>query len=525
MSARLSSSWRFIAGLPRFLKEPISYDAARAIILRRMEERNQNFLRMVRRCVYDNPSSPYLPLLRDAGCAYGDLESYLARHELEALLARLKNAGVWIAFDEYKGRTPIVRSGKAYPVRETDFDNAMLRGGWEFSTGGSSGRPSRMLMDLDFLADRSPYEQIMLRLLDIERVPLAVWYPKLPASIGLTACLRYAKVGKPADHWFDMKLAGRAMPAWHSWALSAIVGVSRLAGAPVPSAVAAPIDAPGIILDWIVESVAQHGRCALQCNVSSVVRLCRAATARGIDLRGVQFLAGSEPLTPAKHAEIVATGARVFLRYFAIDLGSIGAGCGAPDGADEVHLLSDNVTLVSSSATADDDGAARLYFTSIMGSGPKVVINVEFGDQAVVSARACGCPYEELGFHTHLSRVRSATRSTAEGIALPYADLIRIAEDVLPCLLGGSVLDYQWVEDEEPESGSLTRVWLRIAPRLGPIDEAAVLARVLEEIGRPDGVRRFYAQLWEQTKTIGIVRQSPATTPSGKTPAVMKGRH
>jgi len=289
----------------------------------------------------------------DAVAAMGSTGGF-ATHALAAakqvLVQRVREVERGKIFDEYKGRTPIVRSGKTYPVRETDFDNAVPRGGWEFSTGGSSGRRSRMLMELDFLADRSPYEQIMLRLLDIERVPLAVWYPKLPASIGLTACLRYAKVGKPADRWFDMTLAGRAMPAWHSWALSAIVGVSRLAGAPVPSPVAAPIDAPGIILDWIVESVAQHRRCALQCNVSSVVRLCRAATARGIDLRGVQFLTGSEPLTPARHAEIVATGARVFLRYFAIDLGSIGAGCGAPDGADEVHLLSDNVALVSSGA-------------------------------------------------------------------------------------------------------------------------------------------------------------------------------
>ena len=149
---------------------------------------------------------------------------------------------------------------------------------------------------------------------------------------------------------------------------------------------------------------------------------------------------------------------------------------------------------------------------------------MEFGDQAIVGERRCGCLYEELGFHTHLSRIRSAVRSTAEGTALPYVELSRISEEILARLFGGSMIDYQWVEDEEQEAGSLTRIWLRIAPRLGVIDEGRVLQVVLDAIGRPDGAHRFYAQLWGSAQTIRIVREDPRMTPSGKTPTVIKGR-
>src|SRR5512139_3230530 len=105
--SRLFTYGHFLSGLPAFLRRPISFDEARATIQRRLDQRNENFLRMVRRCVYENPGSPYLPLLRTARCEYGDMVSTLAQHELEFLLIRLRESGVWISFGEYKGRAPV----------------------------------------------------------------------------------------------------------------------------------------------------------------------------------------------------------------------------------------------------------------------------------------------------------------------------------------------------------------------------------------------------------------------------------
>jgi hypothetical protein len=524
MSNRLEAFRRFLCGLPGYLREPVSYEAARATILRRLEKRNENFLKMVKRCVYQNPRSPYLPLLRDAQCEYSDMESSLARNELENLLARLLESGVRIPLEVYKGRKPLEHDGTRLFFREEDFDNPILSRGWESRTGGSTGPPSRMLIDLEFLADRAPYEHIMFRLLDLSTAPLALWYPKIPASIGLSNSLRYAKIGYPPACWFDMKLSGRSLPYWHSWSLAAVIGLCRLGAVPIPWPRAAPLDDPGVILDWISERIQRQGRCAVQSSVSGVVRLCRAAASRGVDLRGVQFITGSEPLTASKHAEIETTHARVFLRYHSTDLGSIASGCGAPADIDEVHLLSDTVALAVPDAEPAAEGTRRLCFTSILGRGPKVLLNVDLGDQAVIKRRGCGCFYEELGFHTHLSHVRSAGRSTVEGIALPYSELTRISEGILPRLIGGSILDYQWVEDEDPEAGSLTRLWLRLAPRLGTIDEENLIRKILAEIGKTDGAHRFYAQLLGDAAVLKILRENPRATMAGKTPAVVKGR-
>ena len=41
------------------------------------------------------------------------------------------------------------------------------------------------------------------------------------------------------------------------------------------------------------------------------------------------------------------------------------------------------------------------------------------GNQAVVSERACGCPYQELGWTTHLHDIRSFEKLTAGGIDVP----------------------------------------------------------------------------------------------------------
>ena len=52
--------------------------------------------------MFGNPRSPYLPLLRQAGCDYGDLARAVRRHGVEAELRRLKDAGVWVSLDEFE---------------------------------------------------------------------------------------------------------------------------------------------------------------------------------------------------------------------------------------------------------------------------------------------------------------------------------------------------------------------------------------------------------------------------------------
>jgi len=44
MRKRLTTYWRFLSGLRKYLNEPISYETARDAILCRMEQRNEQLL-------------------------------------------------------------------------------------------------------------------------------------------------------------------------------------------------------------------------------------------------------------------------------------------------------------------------------------------------------------------------------------------------------------------------------------------------------------------------------------------------
>src|SRR3989304_1700231 len=117
---------RFAWGLRGFLRHTLPLEEAKAIVKKRLEEREMNFLRLVKKGIYGYPKSPYLPLLKLAGCEFGDMEKMVKDKALEGTLLALREAGVYVTFEEFKGREPIVRSGKVIPVCIHDFDNPYL---------------------------------------------------------------------------------------------------------------------------------------------------------------------------------------------------------------------------------------------------------------------------------------------------------------------------------------------------------------------------------------------------------------
>jgi hypothetical protein len=266
-----------------------------------------------------------------------------------------------------------------------------------------------------------------------------------------------------------------------------------------------------LVLSWLVQQRERHGRVAVQSYVSQAVRLSRAARERGTDLRGVVLVIGSEPLTPAKHAEMAASGAEVFLRYFCSELGSVGVGCVDADEVGDLHLMHDMVAMIRSEAQ-NGPGGRPFLFTSLLDVMPKVMINASLGDSGIAERRECGCPLGRLGFTTHLRRVHSVRRVTCEGMTVAAAELSRIIDDVLRPRFGGSTLDYQWVEAEGPIGYSHLR--LRVAPSLGALDQQALVADVLSEVSRTSGVA---ASVWRQAGTIVVERRQPRTTLSAKT--------
>src|SRR5581483_7837205 len=135
-------------------------------------------------------------------------------------------------------------------------------------------------------------------------------------------------------------------------------------------------------------------------------------------------------------------------------------------------------------------------------------------DYGVLERRGCGCALETLGFAVHVREVRSFSKLTGEGVTLVGSEMLRVLEEVLPARFGGSPLDYQLAEEED-ERG-FTRLSLVVSPRLGPLDEAAAVALVLEAIGQGSLAGELARSLWTQAGTLRVARREPTTTGRGK---------
>src|SRR5262249_10969337 len=114
---------RFLWHLPAYLRRGLGTDEARAILARRLERREEDFLALISRAVYAQPSSPYRALLRLAGCEQGDLERLVRQEGVEGTLHRLLRHGVYLTVEEFKGRRPVVRGSVKLDVHAGSFRN------------------------------------------------------------------------------------------------------------------------------------------------------------------------------------------------------------------------------------------------------------------------------------------------------------------------------------------------------------------------------------------------------------------
>ena len=186
---------RFMRLLPGFLSHTIAADEARTIVRRRIAEREANFLRLVQRGVYGHERSPYLALLKFARAEFGDIQNLVRDKGLEGALTSLREAGVYVTFEEFKGRNRIVRHGKEILTQARDFDNPFLRPCYEIESGGSTGAGTRVGTDLEHLADRAANFLLAHEVHGTVNAPAAVWRGVLPDSSGINSILCSARMG------------------------------------------------------------------------------------------------------------------------------------------------------------------------------------------------------------------------------------------------------------------------------------------------------------------------------------------
>ncbi len=508
---------RFARDLPRFLRTRMTLEDARETIRRRLDSREENFLQLVERSVYGHSPSPYLPLLRSARCELGDLRAMVRSRGLETTLSELRSAGVYVSFEEFKGRAPIVRGDMVRPVSTRDFDNPLVRSHYRAQSGGSTGAPTQLPMNLGQILSRTANYLVGGDAHGLAGAPTGLWRGIPPDNTGLSNVLRGVISDNVPRRWFCPLMGEDLDPALkYRLATRAILEMARLSGSSPPRPENVPLDQAGRVARWAERTARAEGACLLRASVSLSLRVGIAAREEGVDLHGVSFMGGGEPPTPAKVEGITRTGARWIPTYAFVEAGSIGLGCAHPVDGNDLHFFRDMHALIQHARVVPgtEVTVAAFHFTSLLPTAARVLLNVESDDFGVIEQRACGCPLETVGFVDHIREVRSFRKLTGEGVTLIGSEMIRILEEVLPARFGGSALDYQLLEEEDGDG--LTRLHLVVSPRIRDVDDDALVEAVLGELGRGSVAADLARALWTQAGTLRVKRMEPVWGLRGK---------
>lgn len=494
-------------GVPRFLRERITTEQAASTIRRRLQERERSFLHILERFIFANDRSPYRPLLRAAGCEFGDIRKLVFDGGLRRAVIDLRDAGVYVSLDEFKGRCEAIRGKERFSFAEEDFDNPEVAPHFEARSGGTRGPATSVKTSLEHVTDLAVHTAVTFDAHGLNDYEHAVW-----VLAGLTPTLMYTKLSLPPVAWFYPL---KPFPLRTSGLAHYLRTIARVFGVRLPLPRFLALEEPDSMATWLGALIKAGKRICVTTYASSAVRICAAARDRGLSLEGVCFITLGEPYTEAKRAVVQSAGARVLVRYGVTEVGIIGYGCAEPQSSDDMHFFSSGYELILRSRTVGANVPVESFlFTSLCTTAPKILLNVETGDTGSVQEQPCACRLGSLGLTTHLAGVRSFEKLSGEGMTFIKTDLLRIVEKTLPGRFGGSAGDYQVLEEEQGDG--ILRIVLVVSPRVGELDTESVQKAFLQELAQGPGFGRTGAEFWQRAGSLVVRRDWPVATDAGK---------
>jgi hypothetical protein len=517
---------QFVNGLRNFIQSRMTPEeaiaSARTELKQRMLSREENFLTLAEKSIFGYPRSPYLKLLVPKQITFDEVKSWVSQNGIEQTLRVLQNEGIYFTVDEFKGKTPVVRNGIEFRCEESMFDNPFLSCAYEVRSGATRSAGTRIRIDFDYLNQRCLYDAFLLNHHGCLTSPIANWFPVFPGAPGINSSLRFAHIGNRVQRWFSQVAEDQLNVNWEKkWGTKLIFAMHSLYGCSLAEPEHVSLNDAHKIAEWASKALNEHSRCVVYTFAASAVRVCIAAAEANLNLRGAKFLVTGEPLTPQKKKEIESVGASAVPVYGISEAGVIAAGCETADAAsDHCHLYKDTTAVITHKHRVphSDMTVDSFLFTSLLYESPKLLLNVGMGDYGEISTGGCECEFADLGFDTHISAIRSYEKLTGEGVTFVDTDFIRIIEKELPEKFGGRSTDYQLVELEDARG--LTQLQLFVSPRVGSINENAVLGTFLVLLKTAEDSPESWAQsgteMWKQSKMVRITRDSPIPTASGK---------
>src|SRR5262245_34640171 len=148
---------RFALGARRFCRDVVTVPRAFEIVRARQRDRERLLIQTLRGAVFGRRRSPYAALMRSAGCEPGDVERLVLAEGVEGALETLRRAGVYVSFEEFKGLAPAIRGSQRLLFHPRDFDNPVVTRHLTVTSGGTRARPTRIITDLDYVAETAPH--------------------------------------------------------------------------------------------------------------------------------------------------------------------------------------------------------------------------------------------------------------------------------------------------------------------------------------------------------------------------------
>jgi hypothetical protein len=508
---------RFPFSLRRYLRHRLTLEDAGRLVKNRMAHREENFLRLIERAVFAYPRSPYLALLRMAGCELGDLRALVGQKGLESALKELRAAGVYVTYEEIKGRKPIVRNQFRLEVAPRDFNNPLARRDFESRTSGSTGLAQTVGQNLDSIGDEAVFRMLALNSYGLLGAPTVLWSPFLPSSASFRAILMWAHMGDSVRRWFAPTGWG-ASKYWYKYdpATLYMIACFRLLGHRAPFPQIVRLDRAETVARHLHNMCKRNQFCILHTSMSRALRVCLAARKENLDLTRCVVWGGAEPATQAKIEQIRSVSGRFLSSYAMTEAGNIGYSCNHATDPTDVHLKRDALALFTFPYEIENIGMTVPAFniTTLTDSSSRLLLNVQMDDYGIVEEQSCGCELEKYGYTTHIRDIRSYSKLVGEGVTLIGNEMSQVLEKALPERFGGSYLDYQLLEQED--SDGFTRLYLVIHPAIKIPDEQKVLDELHKALSSSSPMGDGVHTVWEQAHTIQIKRQEPILTESGK---------
>jgi hypothetical protein len=498
----------FALGLRGFLDDKITLEYAKSTIAHQVAHREENFLRTLKTNVFEYPRSPYLALFKWANITYRDVEQLVAKQGLESTLEELFEAGVYVEFEEVKGRKPIIRDGLELHPSASDFDTPNIKPVMLRHTAGSTGAPTRTKFDFEHMRQKTLLQVITYHMFDCLKIPTATWNGPLPLTGGFENIIRLNTMGLSLERWFTPIIGRQANLSHYFNVLNVLMtALIKIHGLKVPKAEYVPLNDSLPIVKWAVDAVQREGGCLIVGSISKAVRISYTAQKHGYDLTGVIFFSGGEPLTKAKNNTIEKSGAKMVSHYVFSEAGSVGLKCQNSPHHDDVHHMANTTAFIQRPVDIFDQTVNAFCFTTLLPSAPKTLLNAQMDDFGIIETRDCGCLLHQFGLTTHIRQVRSYRKLTGEGMTLVGSDMVRILEEDLPAQFGGSLSDYQLVE-EEAENG-LTKLMLYVDPSVPIADEEKLRVAFLDAMRQNMPSVRLAQAEYRYGDVVQIRRQTP----------------